>query len=158
MWHNRKGKIIGKEKRLVVVRAWGLWGIKWKEKIWGVMRLFYTCMVVVVTWLYAFVKTWRNVYWKRVNGIVCELYLNLKKLKFLSLFQNSNGSFPFLPHTGATSTLVTGKLLKLSTFSKSQFARQDSELGISFISLYILLWFSGNKWSWTHMPPYLGLL
>lgn len=56
-----KAKLSGERPDQWLSGAKGL-VIRGQEKIWGVMELFYTYMVVVVTWLYAFVKIWRNVY------------------------------------------------------------------------------------------------
>ena len=48
----------------------------------GVMELYQ--IVVVVTWLYVFVKTHRIVYQKRVNFTVCKFYLS--KLEYMYKF------------------------------------------------------------------------
>ena len=43
---------------------------------WGVMNKFIISIIVLISWVYAYVKTYQVVHFKYVQFIVCQLYLN----------------------------------------------------------------------------------
>lgn len=77
-----KNSSLSKQKQTVSSNASGLAELTAKhEKMFGVMKEFYILiMVVVVTWVFAFVKCHQNVDVKWLCFTVCKLYLQSKKV------------------------------------------------------------------------------
>ena len=68
IWYSRKGNTIGTENKLIS-RSWGWKQSKGlmaqrKEKTLKVMELFFILILVKITWLHMFVKTYENMHFK----------------------------------------------------------------------------------------------